>query len=419
MPWNDNSNGGGDPPRGNPWGGGGSQSGGGQGGNQGDGGGGNRPGGNPGGNPWGGRPPQGPGNNQGGDLDDMARRLEDRLRVVLGGKGNGQQPRGGGNGGRPGGGELTLDRRAMGAIGAILVFGWLATGFYVVDAGEQAVVQRFGKWVRFADQPGLQYRLPSPIESHTTINVQSVRTLEVGAAGEGGNATDGLMLTRDENIVDVGFNVQWRVTDPAAFLFNIDQVIDTNGQPTGTLAAIAESAMREVVGRSLREQVLTTGRAEVESQTRQLMQRMLDQYGAGITVTLVNLTRAEPPRDVVDAFRQVAAASQEAETKINQARAYQNEVVPQAQGEAARFNQLYQEYRLAPEVTRQRLYIETMEQVYKGANRVLIDPGRGGQAPVMVLPPELLRSQPSQVPSGVTVAPPQAPLPSSPRSSGQ
>ncbi len=414
MPWNDNSNGGGDPPRGNPWGGGG------QGGNQGDGGGGNRPGGNPGGNPWGGRPPQGPGNNQGGDLDDMARRLEDRLRVVLGGKGNGQQPRGGGGGGRPGGGELTLDRRAIGAIGAILLAGWFATGIYVVDAGEQAVVQRFGKWVRSVDSPGLQYRMPSPIESHTTINVQSVRTLEVGAAGEGGNATDGLMLTRDENIVDVGFNVQWRVTDPAAFLFNIDQVFDTNGQPTGTLAAIAESAMREVVGRSLREQVLTTGRAEVESQTRQLMQRMLDQYGAGITVTLVNLTRAEPPRDVVDAFRQVAAASQEAETKINQARAYQNEVVPQAQGEAARFNQLYQEYRLAPEVTRQRLYIETMEQVYKGANRVLIDPGRGGQAPVMVLPPELLRSQPPQVPSGVTVTPSQPSTPpTSPRSNGQ
>lgn len=415
MPWNDNSNGGGDPPRGNPWGGGGSQTGGSQGGNQGDGGGGNRPG----GNPWGGRPPQGSGNNQGGELDDMARRLEDRLRVVLGGKGNGQPQRGGGNGGRPGGGELSLDRRAIGAIGAILVAGWLATGFYVVDAGEQAVIQRFGKWVRFVDQPGLQYRMPNGIETHTTINVQSVQTLEVGAAGEGGNATDGLMLTRDENIVDVGFNVQWRVTDPAAFLFNIDQVIDTNGQPTGTLAAIAESAMREVVGRSLREQVLTTGRAEVESQTRQLMQRMLDQYGAGITVTLVNLTRAEPPRDVVDAFRQVAAASQEAETKINQARAYRNEVVPQAQGEAARFNQLYQEYRLAPEVTRQRLYIETMEQVYRGANRVLIDPGRGGQAPVMVLPPDLLRAQPSQAPTGVTIAPNAPPPAPSTRSSGQ
>jgi membrane protease subunit HflK len=149
--------------------------------------------------------------------------------------------------------------------------------------------------------------------------------------------------------------------------------------------------MREVAGKSQREQVLSTGRAQVETQTRDLIQRTLNEYKAGIRITQVNLTKAEPPAAVNDAFREVAAASQEAETKINQARTYRNAVVPQAQGDAARFNQLYQEYKLAPEVTRQRLYLETMERVYQGANKVLLDPGRAGASPMVVLPPELLK----------------------------
>jgi modulator of FtsH protease HflK len=396
MPWNDNSDdkdgkdGSGKGP-GSPWGrpsGGGNGSG---------------PGG-PGGNPWGqggGRKPT-----ESGNLDDLARRVEDRLKVVLGGKGNASPPGGPRSGGGGGGGrELTLDRRSIGALVLVGFLGWLATGVYVVDTGEQGIVTRFGKFVRVTE-PGLQLRLPSPIEAHVSVPVQAIQTLEVGSAG-GAENTSGLMLTADENIVDVGFNVLWRVQDPGAFLFNVAHGPTNRDGADSTVIAVAESAMREVVGRAQREQVLTTGRAQVETQTRDLMQRMLNQYRTGILITQVNLTRAEPPAGVIDAFRQVAAASQEAETKINEARTYQNQVVPQARGEADRFNQLYQEYRLAPEVTRQRLYIETMERVYGGANRVLIDPGRGGQAPVVVLPPEMLRGALGSG-NGNVVSPPQS-----------
>jgi modulator of FtsH protease HflK len=181
------------------------------------------------------------------------------------------------------------------------------------------------------------------------------------------------------------------------FLFQVAHGKNSDGRvdPQTTVRAVAEAAIREVVGSSQRDMVLATGRAQVESKTRDLIQRTLNQYRAGIIISQVNLTKAEPPAAVNEAFREVAAASQEAETKINQARSYQNAVVPQAQGEAARFNQLYQEYKLAPDVTRQRLYLETMEKVYERANKVLLDPGKSGTAPMVVLPPEILRGNPA------------------------
>jgi modulator of FtsH protease HflK len=397
MPWNDNSDnsGGGDGPKTpkSPWGS--------AGGNNGGNAGGDRPS-----NPWS-QPPRrpsngGPGNSGGGsgdgNLDDLAKRVEDKLKVVLGGKGGG--PRGPYNGGGGGGSEpVKLDARMLTIAGGVLLLGWLATGVYTVDAGKEAVVTRFGEHVRTNVQ-GLGLRMPSPLESHTIVDTQNVNDLTVGSAGDGADETSGLMLTGDENIVNVGFRVFWRVSDSHAFLFNLahGDAANDRGNITAdpqvaeqTIAAVAESAMREVVGKSARETVLTTGRADIESQARQLIQRTLDRYGAGIQITQVNLTRAEPPPAVIPAFREVAAANQEAETKINQARAYRNRVVPEAQGEAARFNQLYQEYRLAPEVTRQRLYLETMERVYERANKVILDSGTGSSAPVMVLPPELLR----------------------------
>jgi modulator of FtsH protease HflK len=365
-------------------------------------------------NPWG-QPPRRPGQPSGeGNLDDLAKRVEDKLKVVLGGKGGAPQGpfnrnSGGGGGGQP----VKVDRRMIGIGAAVVAIAWLASGIYVVDAGEEAIVTRFGEHVRTAGQ-GLALRLPSPLENHVIVNVQRVNALFVGS-GEGGSANeaDGLMLTGDENIVNVGFQVFWRVTDSPAFLFNVGHGPDNNSSAEETIRAVAESAMREVVGKAQRETVLTTGRAGIESDTRALIQRTLDRYQAGITITQVNLTRAEPPPAVVDAFREVAAASQEAETKINEARAYRNRVVPQAQGEAARFNQLYQEYRLAPEVTRQRLYLETMERVYERANKVLLDSGRsGGNAPVMVLPPELLRGATSPAAPSAAAAAPRPPQPS-------
>lgn len=398
MPWNDNSNGGGNDGNGGgggPWGNGGGNNGSNQGGDR------TPP------NPWGGsgnnRPPPRRAGPQGGsgNLDDLARKVEDRLKNVLGGGGGGHNGsgRGGGGGGLPQ--PIKLDRRAIGGIGLVALLGWLATGVFVVDAGEEGVVQRFGKYVRTVDQ-GLQFHLPAPIEKRTIVDTQRVNSLTVGAADGAGNA-DGLMLTGDQNIVDVGFQVLWQVDNTRDFLFQVAHGPDGDRQADVTVLAIAEAAMREVVGRSQRDQVLATGRATVEAQTRDLIQRTLNQYRSGIRVTQVNLRKAEPPAAVNEAFREVAAASQEAETKINQARSYRNAVVPQAQGEAARFNQLYQEYKLAPDVTRQRLYLETMEKVYERANKVLIDQGRnGGTAPMIVLPPELLRSQ-----AAAAVAPPR------------
>jgi membrane protease subunit HflK len=311
-----------------------------------------------------------------------------------------------------------LDRRAIGAIGLVLVLGWVASGVYVVDAGEEAVIQRFGKYVRTVDQ-GLQFHLPAPIETRTIVDVQRVNSLSVGS-GSGTQSTEGLMLTGDQNIVDVGFLVFWRVENSRDYLFQVAHGANGDQGAEVTVQAVAEAAMREVVGRSQRDQVLATGRAVVESQTRDLIQRTLNEYRAGIRITQVSLRKAEPPAAVNEAFREVAAASQEAETKINQARSYRNAVVPQAQGEAARFNQLYQEYKLAPDVTRQRLYLETMERVYERANKVLIDPGKsGGTAPMMVLPPELFRNQAPLPPASGTALNNPAPPTTNPQGTGR
>jgi modulator of FtsH protease HflK len=382
MPWDDKSNNSGSGGGGGPWGPGNGSA--------------NGQGGKDDGpkNPWGGGnnpPPRRPGRPaSAGNLDDLAKQVEDRLKSVLGGGGGG----GRGVGGRGGGGgePVQLDGRAMGGIALVVLLGWLATGVYVVNAGEEAVIQRFGKYVRTVG-PGLNFHLPVPIEARTKVDIQRSNSLSVGG-GEGSAAGDGLMLTGDQNIVDVAFQVNWRVDNSREFLFEVAHPVNSEGKsdPEMTVRAVAEAAIREVVGRSQRDQVLATGRATVEAQTRELIQRTLNLYRAGITISEVNLTKAEPPVAVNEAFREVAAASQEAETKINKARSYRNEVVPQAQGEAARFNQLYQEYKLAPDVTRQRLYLETMEKVYERANKVLLDPGKSGSAPMVVLPPELFRN---------------------------
>lgn len=339
-------------------------------------------------NPWGGNN----GSNGGGwgdgpqsqNLDDIAKRIEDKFRGVFGSNGNG-----GGNGSSFKDGEIS--GKGFGYILLGLVAIWLATGIYKVDAGEQAIVTRFGQFVRTAGD-GLNYHLPAPIERARIINVQKVNTLTVGADNDSNDSEDnsGLMLTGDENIVNVGFQVFWRVNNAEDFAFNVAHGPDNNGTADETISSVSEAAMREVVGKSQLEKVLTTGRAQVESQTKDLIQKTLDQYRSGIVITQVNLRKSEPPASVVDSFRQVAAASQEAETKVNQANAYRNSVVPQAQGEAARFNQLYQEYKLAPEVTRQRIYLETMEKIYERANKVIIDQ-KAGSGTMMVLPQELLK----------------------------
>lgn len=364
MPWNDNAGGGG------PWGSGG----GGQNNN----------------NPWG-RGPNGPGRGPGGggqepDLEELVRRFQGWLGGLFGGKG--------GKGGKGGG-------IGIGAILAGVVFVWLAwpgSGWYVVGPNEAGVVLRFGEYSR-TTAPGLRLKLPYPVETVMLPQVTDTQTIELG-----NNQRGILMLTRDENIVDIGFTVQWRVDTSYAegvrdFLFNVRNV-------DRTIAAVAESAMREVAGTTDLEPIITAGRVEVSQRTRDLMQETLNEYVAGVQVLNVNLQRAQAPDEVIDAFRDVDAAAQDAERVRLDATAYANSVVPQARGEAARLTQnaqayresviaeaqgqadrfvsIYNEYAVAPEVTRRRMYLETMEAVLGRSELIILDQD-GGSVPYLPL----------------------------------
>jgi modulator of FtsH protease HflK len=362
------------------------------------------------GGPWGGggggpRGPWGSGPQSGGptppDLEDLIRRSQDRLRSYLPG----------GLGGR--GGVLVV---------LALVVVWLLSGFYRVNTDEQGVVLRFGKFV-YLTQPGLNYHWPYPIETALTPKVTRVNRADVGIRvvedpRRGSTARDvpaeSLMLTGDENIVDVQFSVFWVIGNAPDFLFNVQQ-------PEVTIKAVAESAMREVIGRNQIQPILTGARAAIENSVHELIQKTLDEYKSGVRITQVQLQKVDPPQQVIDAFRDVQAARADAERLQNEAQAYANRVVPEARGDAARviqaaeayrertvfdargqadrFLKIYQEYAKAPEVTRRRMYLETMERVIGGADKVLVDPStsRGGNGVVPYLPlGELGRSRPAQ-----------------------
>ncbi len=380
MPWNQG---------GGPWGGGG----GGQ-------------------SPWG-RPPGGGGfGPQPPNIEDLIRKSQERMKRFLpGGFGSGR-------------GVL---------LGIIIVLAiWLASGFYRVQPDEQGVVLRFGQWIK-TTPPGLNYRLPAPIDSVLLPKVTRVNSLDIGFRappdGRGGRARavpeEGLILTGDENIIDVQYTVFWLIKDAGQYLFNI-------ASPELTVKAVAESAMREVVGQTSAQLVLAEGRAQVERQSQQLLQQILDSYGAGIAVTQVQLRAVEPPQQVIDAFRDVQRAKADRERARNEAEAYRNDIVPrargegqrmiqeaeayksqaivQAEGEAQRFVSVYNAYRQAEDVTKQRLYLETMEHILRGANKVIID-NAANSAPGVVpyLPlPELQRRQPAPGPRpGAAAAQPQ------------
>ncbi len=373
MPWQNQGGGG-------PWGGGG---GGGGGGGPWGGGGGNSGGPK---SPWG----RGPGGMQ-PDLEDILRKGQDRMRRIFPG----------GVGGARGVGFAVL-------IGLLL---WFASGFYRVAPDEQGVVLRFGQWVRTAS-PGLNYHLPRPIESVLTPNVTRENRIEIGfrsADGTRGGAKrdvldESLMLTGDENIVDIDFVVFWRVKDAGQFLFN-------NRQPEATVKAAAEAALREAVGQKPIQTVLTEGRAQIEAQTVELLQRLLDEYKAGIEIRQVQMLEVDPPSQVVDAFNEVQRARADKERLRNEADAYRNDVVPRARGEAEkliqearayreevvaratgdanRFKAIYEAYKVNKDVTTQRIYLETMEEVLRGAQKVVIDKqasGGGGVLPYLPLP---------------------------------
>ena len=371
MPWNDNSNTGGKPgPKSGgkpgPWG---APPSGGGGNNNGAGGGPKGPG-----RPTGKRPPP-------ADLNDIGRQLSRRLGDLFG--------RGGGGGVKPG-------AIAVGA--GALVAVWALTGVYIVQSDEEAVVTTFGAYTGW-NGPGLHYHLPAPIQRVQKVSVTAVRRTEIGGQAGADQPEESLMLTSDENIIDLDFTVQWKVSDASDFIFNLED-------PEGAVKAVAESAMREVVGKTLLQPLLTTARGQVQNETLDLMQRTLDRYRAGVTIDEVLIRNAGPPPQVVAAFREVTTAEQEAESVQNvargvasqieqAARAYALQAKLEAEGEAARFNQLYAQYKLAPAVTRDRLYIETMQRVLARSNKVVID-SEGASAPV-ILPPDVFRprSQPT------------------------
>lgn len=365
--------------------------------------------------PWSGGGGGGGRGNQGPpDLDEVIRKLRSRLEGLFGGRGG----RRGGDGEQSGGGGGGPGAKGIGVIVGLLVLGWLVSGIHIVDEGTRGVVTRFGDYVR-TDQPGPHWHLPYPVESVQTVNVSQRRTITVGYDAVAPNQTrpvlsEALMLTEDENIVNVQLAVQYEVGDPAQFLFEFVN-------PEQTLKEVTESALREVVGKRNMDFVLTEGRAEVANQTRTLVEDVMSRYRAGIEVVAVVIQDVQPPEQVQDAFLDAIQAREDRERLINQAEAYRNEVIPQAQGQAAqileqaqayqaevvnraegdasRFTQLVAEYREAPEVTRDRLYLDTMERVLGRSGKVLIDVDSG--QPLMYLPLDrMIRSSAGQGESG-------------------
>jgi membrane protease subunit HflK len=314
-------------------------------------------------------------------LEDFLRQLRERFRF-------------GGGGGGAGGRGLSWR-----VIGGILLAGWLLSGLYTVNEFEQAVITRFGDYSRTTG-PGIHWHLPPPVETRQVINVTGQRTDEIGCITRGDECQDrpdeSLMITGDRNLVEVHFRIYYNIADVVDFAFNVRE-------PEGAVRAVAESAMREVIGRRQLENIITTERAAVEQSVAQLMQQVLDEYESGVAVLRVELLSASAPPAVVEAFNDVVNAGQDAEAAVNNANretaqivnaaeAYRERVVREATGEADRFVAVYNEYRQAPQVTRDRLYIETMERVYRSGNLIILDQ-RGGAVPYLPLDDMVRRSQ--------------------------
>ena len=364
--------------------------------------------------------PWGQGNGQKGppDLDQVIRDLQKKLSGIFG-KSSSRGSGGGASGGGKGKG-LSLGRTG-GSLLAIVVVGlWIASGFYVVDQSEQGVELRFGKFQE-VKPAGLRWHMPYPIELVEIVNVQQVRTVEVGyRTREGGTTRDGatqlvlvpreaLMLTADENIIDIQFAVQYNIRDPRDLLFKVSEPADQ------VVRQATESAVREIVGRSSMDFVITGGRAEIAFETRELLQTILDRYETGITVRAVEMQNAQPPAEVKDAFDDAVRAREDEERLKNEAEAYANDIIPKSrgaaarivqeaeaykesviatsQGEASRFLQVLEEYNLAPGVTRDRLYLEAMEEVLSRSTKLMVDQGSNSNN-VMYLPlDQLIRRQ--------------------------
>ena len=375
---------------GGPWGGGGNN-----GGNRGD----DRP---RGGNNGGGRRPDDDNQPQIPEIDELMKKGQERLRVLMGGRGNGAGMNGSGGGGGGDGFKFTRGTIGLGVVGAIAL--WAMASFYTVRPEEQSVELFLGEYYATGN-PGLNFA-PWPVVTAEVIPVTREQTEDIGVGGRGSDA--GLMLTGDENIVDIDFQVVWNINDPAKFLFNLRD-------PRPTIRAVSESAMREIIAQSDLAPILNRDRGAIASRLQDLIQSTLDSYDSGVTIIRVNFDKADPPEPVIAAFRDVQAAEQERDRLRNVADAYANRVLAEARGEAAqvleeaegyrarvvneaegeasRFLAVLGEYRNAPEVTRKRLYLETMEEVLGRVDKIILDENGegGGNGVVPYLPLNELR----------------------------
>jgi len=334
-------------------------------------------------NPWGKRPSNGSKQTP-PELDEIMKRLQERFGGLFGGSG--------GNGGNGGNGGSNLSSGAFVAIFVVAFLLWGASGVYTVAADEEAVVLQFGKHTE-TKGPGLRWHLPFPIEKVIKLPVTRVQRLAIGVRDMGDGrrrqrSHESLMRTQDENIIDISFMVQYKIKNVSDYLFHIDS-------PEKTVRDASESAIREVIGRTMIDDVLTTKKAEVEIETQTLIQSILDGYHAGISVTSINLQDVKPPTAVAHEFKDVQAAKEDKERAKNEAQAYANDIIPKARGEAkkmvldaegyekgivdrakgeaSRFNSVLNAYRIAPEVTRKRMYLDAMEKILAKTDKVIID----------------------------------------------
>jgi membrane protease subunit HflK len=376
---------------------------------------------------WGKRPNDGP-----PDLDEILRKLQQKLAGLFGGR----RPSGPSEPPPPSSGMPSgaFFGGSIAFIALLIVGVWLASGFYIVEEGRRGVVLRLGKYIE-TTAPGPRWHIPYPIESAEVVNVSGVRTVEVGYRGTPKNKqpAEALMLTDDENIVDVQFAIQYTLKSPEDYLFN-------NRNPDDNVLQAAETAIREIVGKSKMDFVLSQGRSEVSARVKLLMQQILDRYKTGINISTVNLQNVQAPEQVIAAFEDVVRAGQDRERFKNEGQAYANSVVPNArgvaarlieeangykqtaiataQGDASRFRQILTEYEKAPGVTRERLYLEAMQQILSNTSKVIVDQKNGNN--LLYLPLDKLMqmtSQPTVSAQGSDVPLPRMATPGEPAAS--
>ena len=362
------------------------------------------------------RRPQRPNNEGPPDLEELWRDFNRRLNGLFGKK-TSTAKRGGGFGNL--GGSPRGTGIGLAAVLAVLALIWIASGFYIVPEGQVGVVTTFGKYTE-TTRPGFRWRLPWPVQASELVDILSLRKVEVGTRGRPERLKEALMLSDDENIVDIQFEVQYRIKDEGArdYLFN-------SRNPTASVIQAAESAMREVVGRKTMDSVLYESRQQIADEVRKRMQEMLDRYGTGILVSAVAIQNAQPPEQVQAAFDDAVKAGQDRERQINEGQAYANDVVPKAsgaasrlmqeaegyrtrivqtaEGDASRFKQILKEYEKAPAVTRDRMYLDTMQQVFANTTKVLVDSRSSNQ--LLYLPFDKLMQQVTQDAMGQRTAP--------------